>query len=264
MNIQAYSLKRYRRWILPVLVLALLVEGAALVCKVDLRHLLKGSLAGLSFLSKLFPPAFGSFGELLAPCLQSIVIALLGTFFGTVFSLFFGLAAAANISPAWLRNSVRGLLGVERAIPEIIILLVLVAAFGMGPFAGVLALTVGCVGMLGKLFGDAIEELDPATIESIEAVGAGKLQVMLYGVIHQLLPTIISFFLFRFEMSIRLSVVLGAVGAGGIGLELYQSFNLLDYPRAGSALILTLVLIMITEYISSFIRKKLRAGGVLS
>src|ERR1700738_4797254 len=100
MNIQAYSLKRYRRWILPVLILSLPVEGAAFVCKVDLHHLLKGGLAGLSFLGKLFPPAFGSFGELLAPCLQSIVIALLGTFFGTVFSLLFGLAAAGNISPA--------------------------------------------------------------------------------------------------------------------------------------------------------------------
>lgn len=263
MNIQAYSLKRYRHWLLPVLILSLLVEGAALVCKVNLRHLLKGSFASLSFMGELFPPALGSFGELLAPCLQSVIIALLGTFFGTIFSLLFGLAAAANISPAWLRNSIRFLLGVERAIPEIIILLVLVAAFGMGPFAGVLALTIGCVGMLGKLFGDAIEELDPATIESIETVGAGKLQVMLYGVIHQLFPTIISFSLFRFEMSIRLSIVLGAVGAGGIGLELYQAFTLLDYPRAGAALILILVLIIITEYISSFIRKQLRAGGVL-
>ena len=139
----------------------------------------------------------------------------------------------------------------------------LVAAFGLGPFAGIIALTVGCIGMMGKLLGDAIEELDPTTIESIEAVGAGKLQILLYGVIHQIIPSIISFALFRFELSIRLSIVLGAVGAGGIGLELYHSFALLDYRRAGAALIVTLLLVFITERLSSFIRKKIRIEGAL-
>jgi len=121
----------------------------------------------------------------------------------------------------------------------------------------------GCIGMMGKLLGDAIEELDPMTIESIEAVGAGRLQILLYGVIHQIIPSIVSFALFRFELSIRLSIVLGAVGAGGIGLELYHSFALLDYRRSGAALIVTLLLVFVTERLSSFIRKKIRIEGVL-
>ena len=263
MNLQAYSLKRYQKWLLPVGILAILTWGAAWVCKASLDKLNLGLITGFSFLGQFFPPDFEAFKELVFPAIQSIIIALLGTFFGTIISLFFGLAAASNIAPAWLRNTIRFLLGMERALPEIVILLILVAAFGMGPFAGVLSLTIGCVGMLGKLIGDAIEELDPMTIESIQAVGAGRMQVMLYGVIHQIIPSIISFALFRFELSIRLSVVLGAVGAGGIGLELYHSFSLLDYRRAGSALILTLVMVFLTERLSSVIRKKIKLERTL-
>lgn len=257
------GIKRYRKWILPTGVMVLLVAGASLACGVNPGSLNKGIITGFSFLNELFPPDWTAFPELLGPALQSVVIALLGTFLGTGISLLFGLAAAANISPPWLKNGTRFLLGLERSLPEIVILLILVAGFGLGPFTGVLSLTIGSIGMLGKLFGDAIEDLDPLTIESIEAVGAGKLQVMVFGVIHQLIPSIISFALFRFELSIRLSVVLGAVGAGGIGLELYHSFVLLDYRRAGSALITTLIMVFITEGLSSFVRKKIKLEGVL-
>jgi phosphonate transport system permease protein len=191
-----------------------------------------------------------------------LLIALVGTLLGTVLSIFFAFAAASNIAPRWLRNSVRFMLGLERALPEIVILLFLVAAFGMGPFAGVLSLTIGCIGMLGKLIADAIEELDPVSLESIEAIGATKIQLLVFGVIQQIMPSIISFALFRFELSIRLSVVLGAVGAGGIGLEMYRAFFLLDYPRATTALVVILAMVFITERLSEFLRKKKSRGGI--
>jgi phosphonate transport system permease protein len=176
-------------------------------------------------------------------------------------SLVFALLAASNLTPPWIRHSVRALLGLERALPEIVILLFLVAAFGLGPFSGVLALAIGCVGMLGKLIADAIEELDPVSIESIQSVGASRVQVVVFGVIQPIIPSIISFALFRFEYSIRLSVVLGAVGAGGIGLQLYRSFVMMDYGRAASALIVTLVLVFLSEQLSSRLRKLVRSGG---
>jgi phosphonate transport system permease protein len=257
-NLRHYSLRRYRKWILPVAGIALLGEGAALGCGVHWPLLFKGLAETLVYFRKLLTPDWSIFGELLRPSLETIFIALVGTFVGTIVSLFFGLAAASNIAPPWLRQATRFLLGLERALPEIVILLFLVAAFGLGPFAGVLSLVIGCVGMLGKLFADAIEEVDLVTIESIEAVGASKVQVMVFGVLQQILPTVVSYALFRFELSMRLSIVLGAVGAGGIGLELYRAFTLLDYPRASSCLILVLVMVVLSERGSEFLRKKVK------
>jgi phosphonate transport system permease protein len=255
-------LGRYRRGLLVLAVLAPLTVGASWVCGVRWDMLWKG-LADSAALVKLMTPEWDAFTDMLKPALDSILIAVVGTVLGTLLSLFFAFAAASNIAPAWLRNSVRFLLGLERALPEIVILLFLVAAFGLGPFSGVLSLTIGCIGMLGKLFADAIEEIDPVTLESIEAIGATKVQLLVFGVIQQIMPSIISFALFRFELSIRLSVVLGAVGAGGIGLEMYRAFFLLDYPRATTALLVILAMVFITERLSEFLRKKIRGGEAL-
>lgn len=263
MNLRAFSLKRYRKRILPIFILSILTIGAARVCKVDFNGLGKGLLAGLAFFKGMFPPDWSAFMEMLKPAFDSVILALLGTFLGTLFSLFFGLAAASNIAPRWLRATSRFLIGAERSLPEIIILLILVAALGLGPVAGVLSLTVGCIGMLGKLFADAIEEIDPISIESIEALGAGKLQVIAFGVIQPIIPSIISFALFRFELNIRLSIILGAVGAGGIGYELYRAFSLLDYPKACTAMIVTLVLVFITERLSATLRNRVKPEGSL-
>lgn len=258
-----YSLRRYRRWILPVAGLALLTEGAALGCDAHWSTLLQGLRSSLVYFSNLLTPEWSAFGELLKPALETIFIALVGTFAGTIVSLFFGLAAASNVAPRWLRQSTRFLLGLERALPEIVILLFLVAALGLGPFAGVLSLVIGCIGMLGKLFADAIEEVDQVSIDAITAVGATKVQVMVFGVLQQVFPTVISYALFRFELSIRLSVVLGAVGAGGIGLELYRAFFLLDYHRACTALILVLGLVILSERGSGYLRRHINKNGGL-
>ncbi|TDX00843.1 phosphonate ABC transporter, permease protein PhnE [Dinghuibacter silviterrae] len=261
MSLHDYSLRRYRKGVLPVTGMALLTAGAAVVCKVRWDLLYKGLGSGLVYFKNLLTPDVGAFSELLKPALETVLIALVGTFLGTLAALLFGLAAASNVAPPWLRQSVRFLLGLERALPEVVILLFLVAAFGLGPFAGVLSLVIGAVGMLGKLFADAIEEVDPVSIESIQAVGASKVQVMYYGVLLQVLPTVVSYALFRFELSIRLSVVLGAVGAGGIGHELYRSFALLDFHRACTALLLVLVLVVVSERISVYLRSRVRQKG---
>jgi phosphonate transport system permease protein len=260
---QTYSLKRYRKWVLPVLALAISVEGAALVCGANIQGLNTGLIRGFAFLGQMFPPDWSAFPDLVKPAVDTIIIAVLGTFFGTIISLGFGLAAATNIAPRWLRRLTRGFIRIERALPEIIILLFLVAAFGLGPFGGVISLTIGCIGMLGKLFADTIEEIDPVSIEAIEALGASKVQVIWYGVLQPIIPSIISFALFRFELNIRLSVVLGAVGAGGIGLELYRAFSLLNYNEGCSALIITLALVFITERLSEYLRSKVRMEGAL-
>jgi phosphonate transport system permease protein len=263
MTLAEFSFKRYRKLILPGAIMVVLIVLTSGVVGASWSVFVEGISTGWNFVVHMFPPDWSAFPEMIQPAFQSLVLAFLGTVFGTFISLFFGLAAASNISPPWIRNLSRFIIAGERSLPEIIILLVLIAALGLGPFAGVIALSLGCIGMLGKLFADAIEEIDRSSLESIEAVGATKLQVILFGVIPQIVPTVIANGIFRFEINIRLSIVLGAIGAGGIGYELYHSFALLEYARALSALAVVLSMVFITERVSEHFRKQIHHSHIL-
>ncbi|RIV23370.1 phosphonate ABC transporter, permease protein PhnE [Fibrisoma montanum] len=239
------------------LVIGFCAYWAGVSCKVDVDALRTGLPKGIDFLGYLFPPDWTAFADMAMPALETILLAFLATIFGAFLSLFFGLAAASNIAPRWLRNLSRFLLATERSLPEIVILLLLISALGLGPFPGVIAMAFGCIGMLGRLFSDAIEEINPATLESIESVGARRWQVITYGVLPQVLPSLLANTIFRFEVNIRLSVLLGAVGAGGIGFQLYYSFQTLQYQRATTAILITLLLVFVSERLSDYVRKKL-------
>ena len=260
---KGYNLKRYRKYVLALVILILVTEGASIVCKADFTSLEQGLLKGVSFIGFMFPPDWSAFGEMVQPAFQSIVIAFLGTVFGTLLAIVFALFAASNITNKWVRNITRFFIGLERSLPEIIIVLLLIAAFGLGPMAGILTLTLGCIGMIGKLLADVIEELDPVMMESMASVGANKLQVIIFGVLPQIMPNLISYTLFRFEINIRLSVILGAVGAGGIGYELDYSFGMLQYHRAFTALLVIIAMIFGTEHLSQRLRNKIKMEGAL-
>jgi len=260
---KGYNLKRYRKYVLPLVILILVTEGASIVCKADFTSLEQGLLKGVSFIGFMFPPDWSAFGEMVQPAFQSIVIAFLGTVFGTLLAIVFALFAASNITNKWVRNITRFFIGLERSLPEIIIVLLLIAAFGLGPMAGILTLTLGCIGMIGKLLADVIEELDPVMMESMASVGANKLQVIIFGVLPQIMPNLISYTLFKFEINIRLSVILGAVGAGGIGYELDYSFGMLQYHRAFTALLVIIAMIFGTEHLSQRLRNKIKMEGAL-
>ena len=151
----------------------------------------------------------------------------------------------------------------ERALPEIIMLLLLVAALGVGPFPGVMALAIGSIGMLGKLLADAIEEIDPRVLESVESVGATRWQVIRHAVLPEVMPALLANSIFRFEVNIRASVLLGAVGAGGIGFELNKAMNMLEYERVSVAILVTLALVFTAERGSDFLRRRVLDGGKL-
>lgn len=223
----------------------------------------KGIVDGLLFLKEMFPPDIEALPEMLYPAVETIMISFLATLFGAVLSFFFALAGASNIAPLWLKSISRFIMAAERALPEIIIILLLVAALGLGPFPGVIALAFGCVGMLGRLFADAIEEVNAKAIESVQSSGATRMQVIQYVIIPEILPSLISHTLFRFEVNTRLSVLLGAVGAGGIGYEIYYSFQLLEYERATTAILVVLLLIFMSERISDYFRKKILSNTKL-
>jgi phosphonate transport system permease protein len=250
------SFKRYRVPLIIFIVLAGLVYLSSKLVGFNIPDLIKGFPKGIEVISFMFPPDWSAFKDMLIPAVQTIVMAFLGTLIGAFLSIFFGLAAAANIAPRWIRNTSRFLIALERALPETIIILILVAGLGLGPFPGIMALSIGCIGMLGKLFGDTIEEIDKKVLDSILSTGASRFQVIRFGVLPQILPSIIANTIFRFEINIRLSVILGAVGAGGIGFELYHAIGLLEYQRATVALICILALVFCTERLSLYLRKR--------
>jgi phosphonate transport system permease protein len=263
MTLRDFSFKRYRKYVIPTLVLIGAIEGASTVCGASFDKLIEGLAQSSSFIVHMFPPDWMAFSEMLKPAIESIVVAFLGTVFGTVISLIMALLAASNISAKWVRNTTRFFIALERSLPELVILLLLVAAYGLGTMPAIMTLAIGAIGMMGKLLADTIEEIDPITIESMQSVGAKKVQIIMFGVLPQILPSIISFALFRFEVNLRLSVILGAVGAGGIGYELDYAFNTLEYHRAFTALLVILIMVFSTERLSYLLRDKIKVVGAL-
>ncbi|HYA18419.1 MAG TPA: phosphonate ABC transporter, permease protein PhnE [Bryobacteraceae bacterium] len=263
MNLGDFSLGRYRRRVIPAAVFVAIVIGAALLCEVSFSDFVKGIVKGLSLLTFFFPPDWAAFPEMIRPALVTIVICLIATPIGAAFSIVFGLAGARNIAPDWLRLVSRSIIAAERGLPEIVTLLVLVAAFGLGPLAGVMALAIGSIGMLGKLLADAIEEIDPRILDATAAVGATHWQVIRHAVLPEVLPSLVANSIFRFEVNIRASVLLGAVGAGGIGYELNAAINQLEYSRATVAALLSLLLVFLSERLSDRLRSRIIGAGRL-
>ena len=227
------------------------------VCGFQVSALQKGLHDSLVFIQQMFPPSWNDFKDLWNPALETIALALLGTFLGSLLSFIIAIFGASNLSNKWVKQIVRSFISVERSIPELFILLILIAAYGLGALSAVLALMIGCIGMLGKLFADAMEETPIAVIESLKAAGANKIQIIYFGILPDIFPKLLSYSLFRFEINIRLSVMLGAIGAGGIGYELDYAFNMLQFHRALSCLMVVLVLVIVIEQSSIYIRKKL-------
>jgi len=263
MSAGKFSVGRYHRHARMAAVLAALVLLAGWQCEVSLSDLSKGIVKGLAMLSLFFPPDWKAFPEMVRPALVTILICAVATPIGTAFSIFFGVAGARNLAPPWLRLTSRTLIAIERGLPEIVILLLLVAAFGLGPMAGVMALAIGSIGMLGKLVGDAIEEVDPRIMDSVAAVGATRLQVIRHAVLPEVLPSLVANSIFRFEVNIRASVLLGAVGAGGIGYELNAAMNQLEYSRATVAALTSLALVFLSERASDYLRSRVGLGEAL-
>jgi phosphonate transport system permease protein len=214
----------------------------------------------------MIPPNWKVFvrGEVLWSLLETLSMAFVGTFLGVVFSFPLGLSAASNLAPSKvIREVSKGIIAAERAVPDLVLSLIFVMMVGFGPFAGMLAIAIGSVGMLGKLFADAIEEIDPKPLESVAAVGATKLHIIRYAVLPQVLPSFIANSLFRFDINIRVALLLGAVGGGGIGHELHVAMSLFRYPDVLTITVLILALILSAEKVSDYLRKRIIGQEVL-
>jgi phosphonate transport system permease protein len=224
---------------------------------VSLPRLVEGAPFMLDFVRRMLPPDPNVLGQALHGALQTAQIALVGTTVAAVLAVPLALAAARNTAPRCLYYLTRSALNVFRAIDTLVYALFFVAAVGLGPFPGVLAVIVYTATVLAKLFSEAIEAMDPGPVEAMQAVGATRVQVLRWGVLPQLGPEFVSFTLYRFETNIRAAAVLGFVGGGGIGFYIQTYLRLLNYPAASTVLLVLVVMVMVVDFTSSRLRARL-------
>jgi phosphonate transport system permease protein len=233
------------------------VAWSAVETEVSLGRLIEGLPFMWDFLRRMVPPDLSVLGNALRGAVETIQIAVVGTAVAAVLALPLGFAAARNAAPPWLFYWARSLLNAFRAVDTLVYALFFVAAVGLGPFPGVLAVLVYTATVLAKLYSETIEAIEPGPVEAVRATGATTLQVLRWGVLPQLVPQFLSFTLYRFETNIRAAAVLGFVGAGGIGFYIQTYLRLLNYPAAATVLLVLIGLVMIVDFASSRLRARL-------
>ncbi|WP_375134493.1 phosphonate ABC transporter, permease protein PhnE [Roseateles aquatilis] len=214
------------------------------------------------FIGRTWPPDWRILDRLWAPAMETVQIAVWGTLLGALAAVPVSFLAARNLQgPRWLYQLTRQGLNVTRSVNELILALVFVSAVGLGPFPGVLALAVHGAGMLGKFFAEAIEEIDQGPLEALRATGARPLQVIVFGVLPQVVTAWIAVVLYRFEVNLRSATVLGMVGAGGLGFELVGSLKLFKYQETATCIIVITVMVVLADLVSSQLRRAIRDQG---
>ena len=189
---------------------------------------------------------------------ETLSMAFLGTLGGAALAFPGAILAASNISPhPLLRMAMRSLMALERAITSFFVLLVLLIALGLGPFAGTVTLMLTTFGMFGKLFAEAIEQADPGPCEAIRAVGATRVQAIAFGILPQVTPTLIAQLLYAFDFNLRTSIALGIFGAGGLGFELNVANNMLRYRDVLGYTIITMLFVTAAERLSDALRHRI-------
>ena len=206
---------------------------------------------------EFFPPDFHDSDIYLREMVVTLQIALWGTLLAVVLAVPMGLLSAANITPAWVHQPVRRLMDACRAINEMVFAMLFIVAVGLGPFAGVLALMVHTTGTLAKLYAEAVEAIDPQPVLGIRATGAHRLVEIAYGVIPQVLPLWVSFSLYRFESNVRSASVVGMVGAGGIGVVLFEVIRSFQYAQTCAVLLILVLTVSLIDLLSAWLRRRL-------
>ena len=201
-------------------------------------------------------PDFRHWRMFLEEMLVTIQIAVWGTLLAVVFAVPLGVLCAENVVPWYVYQPVRRLMDACRAINEMVFAMLFVVAVGLGPFAGVLALFVHTTGILAKLFSEAVEAIDPRPVEGIRAIGATPLQEVVFGIIPQVLPLWISYTLYRFESNVRSATVVGLVGAGGIGVLLWEYIRGFYYAETAAVMLFIIATVTLLDLASQQIRRR--------
>ena len=239
-------------------VVALVVVQALIVVQARPQDLITGAHGMADIIRRATPPDFSKIDTALWPTLETVDLAIFGTLAGVILAVPLAVLAAANVTPSRaLYYTARGLIGFARAVPDLIWALLFVTAVGLGPFPGGLALAVHSVGMLGRLFAETIEHMDMAPVDALALTGARRVQIFTHGIIPSILPSLLGISLYRLDENIRSSLVLGFVGAGGIGFQLLTAMNLFQYREVSLLLIVTFVIVLTVERLSAALRARL-------
>ena len=245
------SLVWYVSWVGVLLLLAATWRGA------DMRPLDLWRDAGnmRTYASEFFPPNFAQWRLYVDEMVVTLQIALWGTVLAVVTAVPMALLASANLVPWWVFQPMRRFMDGCRAINEMVFAMLFVVAVGLGPFAGVLALWIHTSGILAKLFSEAVEAIDPQPVEGIRSTGTSALHEIVYGVIPQVMPLWISYTLYRFESNVRSASVVGMVGAGCIGVVLWEIIRGFQYAETCAVMIIIVVSVSAIDVVSARIRK---------
>ena len=246
------SLKTSIMWISILFILSWSWKGAQMAP----LELLSEPENMVQLLKDFFPPDFSNFSFYIQEMLVTLQVAIWGTLLSIICAIPLGLLCSENIAPRHVVFFVRRCMDSLRAINEMVFAMLFVVVVGLGPFAGVLALFIHTTGVLAKLFAEAVETIDEGTVEGIESTGANKIEVILYGVIPQVMPLWISYGLYRFESNIRSATVVGMVGAGGIGVLLWQSISGFEMQQTAAIMLIIVVTVSILDVLSQIIRKR--------
>jgi phosphonate transport system permease protein len=251
---------RFRRRLVRVLIAlaaAAIVAQSFYVVQARPGDLITGVHGMVDIIRRATPPAWGEVADIAWPALETIDLAIFGTVFGVLMAVPLAVMAAANVTPARpLYYLARGVIALTRAVPDLVWALLFVTAVGLGPFPGALALAVHSIGMLGRLFAEVIEDMDFGPVEALTLTGASRLQVFTHAVVPGVAPSLLGISLYRFDENLRSSLVLGFVGAGGLGFQLLTAMNLFQYQTVSLLLIATFVLVMAAERGSALLRRQ--------
>lgn len=239
-------------WGLVLAVLAWSWEGA----EMKPAMLFEDSANMLTFAADFFPPDFHDWRYYLEEMLITVQIAVWGTFLAVIFAIPLSILCSENIVPWWVYQPVRRLMDAFRAINEMVFAMLFVVAVGLGPFAGVLALFIHTTGVLAKLYSEAVEAIEPGPVEGIRATGASGLQEVVYGVLPQVIPLWISYSLYRFESNVRSATVVGMVGAGGIGVVLWETMRGFQFAQTCAIMAVIVITVTLLDMLSQYIRKR--------
>jgi phosphonate transport system permease protein len=240
-----------------LLAVAVLVASLQ-TAEVSPQEFWKGLPRLADWLTRLWPPDFSELPSFLEAIWETLAIAIVGTGAAIVVALPLALFVARNITPLpWLATLLRGFSNLLRGIDTAIFALLFVSIVGLGPFAGVLGVACHTTGSMAKLYAEVLETIPHEPVEAIEATGSDRIRTFAFAVLPEALPGLIGITLYLWEFNVRSSVILGIVGAGGIGYELLVSLKLLDFPRLATILILILTMVSLIDAFSAYLRQRL-------
>ncbi|MCZ6726924.1 MAG: phosphonate ABC transporter, permease protein PhnE [Acidobacteria bacterium] len=222
----------------------------------SLGNLLESGPRFGEFFSRLVPPDWSVTQAVVTSTVETLMIALAGTGIAVLVALPLGFMAASNVSPSWLAQPIKWLLGAMRAVPLIVVAMLFVSAVGLGPFPGMLALAFHSIGMLGKFYAEEFETAEPGILNAVSGTGATWGQTLRYGLFPQSVPQVVAFTVYRLEMNFRDAAVLGLVGAGGVGYYIVLYVRGFQYERVAVLVMVIIAVVTLLDGLTFWVRRK--------